>query len=126
MTGVQTCALPILLERVGLLHTPGEATEDRLLALEVAGEGSRARSMPLGIVGHELVHRGRVAGRERLEAHRAQLSVDPRVKDLDKRFRWDLCYAAGLSGWLCDEVYKYANDTHVDTALRHAIKTIGF
>jgi len=35
-----------------------------------------------------------------------------------KRYRWDLLYKAGLSKWLCDNVYKYAHDDHIDTALR--------
>ena len=38
------------------------------------------------------------------------------VKDLDKRYRWDLAYAAGVHfGDLYDEGL---NDTHIDTALR--------
>lgn len=40
------------------------------------------------------------------------------TRDPDKRYRWDLFRAARLSAWLCDEVYPYADDTHVDTALR--------
>lgn len=36
----------------------------------------------------------------------------------DKRWRWDLAYRAGLSQWLCDNVCPYANDDHIDTALR--------
>lgn len=36
----------------------------------------------------------------------------------DKRYRWDLCYHAGLTPWICDTIYPYANDTHIDTALR--------
>lgn len=36
----------------------------------------------------------------------------------DQRYNWDLLYRAKLSTWLCDNVYKYANDDHVDTALK--------
>jgi hypothetical protein len=36
----------------------------------------------------------------------------------DRRYRWDLSYAAGLSGWIASTVYQYANDEHIDTALR--------
>lgn len=45
------------------------------------------------------------------------------VKDLDKRYRWDLFTAANLSvGYvLTDAVYAYANDTHLDTALRSIV-----
>lgn len=36
-----------------------------------------------------------------------------------KRYRWDCMYAAGLSRWVCDELYPIGvNDTHIDTALR--------
>jgi hypothetical protein len=40
----------------------------------------------------------------------------------EKRWRWDLLYAAGLSQWICDNLYPYANDEHIDTALRHILK----
>lgn len=36
----------------------------------------------------------------------------------EKRWRWDLFYAAGLSSWVCANIYPYANDEHIDTALR--------
>lgn len=35
-----------------------------------------------------------------------------------RRYRWDLSYWTGLSKWICENVYQYANDDHVDTALR--------
>jgi hypothetical protein len=43
-----------------------------------------------------------------------------RVKDLNKRYRWDLLWAADrakTSLWTA-RVYDYANDAHIDTALR--------
>ena len=39
-----------------------------------------------------------------------------------KRFRWDCTYAAKLSSWICDNLYPYMSDTHVDTALRNIMK----
>ena len=41
----------------------------------------------------------------------------------DKRYRWDMTYKAGLSGWICDELYPYLNDDHIDTALRSITNT---
>jgi hypothetical protein len=38
-----------------------------------------------------------------------------------KRHRWDLMHAAKLTPWLCANVYPYAHDSHVDTALRNVI-----
>jgi len=35
-----------------------------------------------------------------------------------KRWRWDLLYAAGISQWISDNVYTYADDEHIDTVLR--------
>ena len=40
-----------------------------------------------------------------------------------KRYRWDLSYAARLTPWICENVYPYANDDHIDTALRRITGT---
>jgi len=37
----------------------------------------------------------------------------------EKRWRWDLTYRAKLTPWICENLYPYANDEHIDTALRH-------
>ena len=42
------------------------------------------------------------------------------VKDLNKRYRWDL-YWATVPSSLVNELYKYVNDEHIDTALRNII-----
>ena len=41
------------------------------------------------------------------------------------RFRWDCSSSCGLSPWLCDNVYTYANDTHIDTAVRQIMREMG-
>jgi hypothetical protein len=41
-----------------------------------------------------------------------------KVKDLQKRFCFDLLYGTGLSSWLCHNVYSYANDTHIYSFLK--------
>ena len=56
--------------------------------------------------------------REKVEAHREALKSDPRVRDLDMRLRWDVLHATVPSTWICDNIYPYANDTHIDTALK--------
>lgn len=33
--------------------------------------------------------------------------------------RWALIKEARASNWLCDTLYQYLNDDHIDTALRH-------
>ena len=35
-----------------------------------------------------------------------------------KRFRWDCLAGAGLTGFICQYVYNYANDAHIETALK--------
>ena len=49
----------------------------------------------------------------------------------DKRYRWDLVYltdkpsyAEGLTKYICDVLYEYLNDTHIDTALRTIVKPL--
>ena len=39
----------------------------------------------------------------------------------DKRYHWDLTYAASLTPWICSTLYPYLNDDHIDTALRRII-----
>jgi hypothetical protein len=55
---------------------------------------------------------------EKVAAHREALKSDPRVRDLDMRLRWDVLHATVPSAWICDNIYPYANDTHIDTALK--------
>lgn len=42
----------------------------------------------------------------------------------EKRIYWDFANAAGLNRFICDELYKYCNDEHVDTALKYAYRNI--
>lgn len=51
---------------------------------------------------------------------------DASVKDAGMLTRWDLFNAAGLTRYSCDTLYKYLNDTHIDTALKQIAKEIGF
>lgn len=62
-----------------------------------------------------------------VESHASAIrsGLDERVKDTEKRIRWDLCHAARLSPFLCQSVYPYADDNHVDTALRKIVSDLG-
>lgn len=68
-----------------------------------------------------------VADANDLDAYRSQLADDPRVKDIDKRLRWDILYAipADIRHDLMDDLYSYCNDAHIDTALRRAMSNLG-
>lgn len=54
----------------------------------------------------------------KVAAHLDNLRADRRVRDIGMRYRWDLLWAAVPSRWVCDNVYPYANNDHLDTALR--------
>jgi hypothetical protein len=41
-----------------------------------------------------------------------------RVKDLQRRFCFDMSYYAGLTPFVCKVLYQYVNDTHIYTALK--------
>lgn len=42
----------------------------------------------------------------------------------DMRFRGDALRAAGLMPWVCSDLYAYLNDEHIDSALRHLVKSL--
>ena len=40
----------------------------------------------------------------------------------ERRWTWDLAHAVGLTPYFCSTIYPYANDDHIDTALRAALR----
>lgn len=63
---------------------------------------------------------------EILKVHSSQLQqsyIDNKLNH--KRYCFDLLYRAKLSPWLCDNVYKYANDNHIYTAVKHILNEVG-
>lgn len=63
----------------------------------------------------------------KLAAHREFLlsPKNPRPpKDIDMRLRWDAISFAKGDKWICDNLYPYANDDHIDTALRKIMAEI--
>ena len=62
---------------------------------------------------------------EYVASRRAAIVAQGKAKDVEMRLRWDLTYLApGLSQWLSDNVYPYANDNHIDTALRSIMREL--
>ncbi len=47
-----------------------------------------------------------------------------REANTEKRFRWDLARFAHLIPFITSEIYPYADDTHVDTALRAIVREL--
>lgn len=69
-----------------------------------------------------------VATPQKVTGHRKQIEKDiaasGRQMDGDRRLRWDCLYAARLGPWLSKNVYHYANDEHIDMALRRIVGEI--
>ena len=73
----------------------------------------------------------RKLGKKKLAEYKEKLAEDPRVRDLEKRFRWDLLWASkikigdgrGVKGDV--DLYAYMNDAQIDTALKHYVQSKG-
>lgn len=61
---------------------------------------------------------------EKHDAHRQFIVSEGKSKDVEKRLRWDWTYYAKLSPWICDNLYTYLDDTHINTALKRAISEL--
>lgn len=73
---------------------------------------------------HYAYMRDTIRDRVDMSAVREAIMADGRYKDFDARFRWDCLHRAGLVPWVCEHVYPYANDDHIDTALRRIIREL--
>jgi hypothetical protein len=62
--------------------------------------------------------------RFQLDYRRSLIVAEGKAKDVEKRLRWDLLYFSLGSRWICDNLYPYADDTHIDTALRKIMKEL--
>jgi len=67
----------------------------------------------------------------------AQLEAMVKTKDTDfyrsryaaaglstTRYQWDLVRASGAMSFVCDVLYKYLNDSHIQTALNRIVKPL--
>ena len=61
---------------------------------------------------------------EKHDAQRLFISNEGKSKDVDKRLRWDWSYRAQVSRWVCDNLYSYLDDSHVDTALKQIMREL--
>jgi hypothetical protein len=51
------------------------------------------------------------------EYETGQFPRSEKVKDLQTRFNNDMKFGAGLNRFICDTLYPYLDDTHINTAL---------
>lgn len=63
-------------------------------------------------------------GPSAIQSQRNLIILQGKAKDVEKRLRWDCFYSAGLTRFACDNIYQYADDTHIDTALRTILKQL--
>ncbi len=63
---------------------------------------------------------------DKIAIHRAFLVAEGKAKDVDKRLRWDAFWAIPsiVRTPLVDAIYKYADDTHMDTAARAIMREV--
>lgn len=55
-----------------------------------------------------------------IDDYREKLRADPRVKDIEKRIRWDVFYAIprDIREPIVRELYAYLNDANIDAVLK--------
>lgn len=58
------------------------------------------------------------------QAHLEAIKAEGKSKDIPMRLRWDAARAARLIPFFCDTIYPYANDDHIDTALRFVMREV--
>lgn len=58
------------------------------------------------------------------DTHRQFIINEGKAKDIEKRLRHDWKYSARLTRWICDDLYSYLDDTHIDTALKRMMKEL--
>lgn len=60
-------------------------------------------------------------GKDKILLHQETLKKSDQVKNPKRRFHWDLLYCSHVDkvkrGLLIKEIYEYANDWHIETAL---------
>jgi hypothetical protein len=59
---------------------------------------------------------------EKVNNHRKFLVVEGKAKDVEMRLRWDVFSTAGLTNYVCEVLYSYLDDSHIDTALKKILK----
>jgi hypothetical protein len=74
----------------------------------------------------KLLHVIKLLPRDVVQKHKEKLKTDPKVMDVEKRFRWDLLWATKMSNWVSAVLYKYMDDKHLDSALKQVVKDLGY
>jgi len=59
-----------------------------------------------------------------LADYKLAIIAQGKAKDVDKRVRWDALNAVGGTKFICENLYSYLNNDHIDSALRAIIKEL--
>ena len=68
-----------------------------------------------------LLHLSDAIGKADTEFHRARYLA---AGLSTTRYQWDLLRHVGLMPWLCDTLYSYLNDAHIQTALNRIVRPL--
>jgi hypothetical protein len=49
---------------------------------------------------------------------KGEFTRSDKIKDLQKRFCFDMAFISGLTTFICEELYSYVNNDHIYTALK--------
>ena len=66
----------------------------------------------------------KIWSKEKHDCHVKFVANEGKAKVTSKRVRWDWSYYANLTAFICDSIYTYANDQHLDTALKSIISEL--
>lgn len=61
---------------------------------------------------------------EQVEAYTARIQREGKARDVGKRVRWDFMWHSVEPDFVCRKIYPYANDDHIDTALRAIMREL--
>ena len=61
---------------------------------------------------------------ESINKHKANVLASGKYKDFNTRIVFDIARAAGLLKFVCEVLYKYVDDSHIETAYKAAAKEL--
>jgi hypothetical protein len=67
---------------------------------------------------------GRKYTADQVKAYTARIEREGKAKDVGMRVRWDFMWHSIEPAWVCSKLYPYADDTHIDTALRAIMREL--
>lgn len=80
--------------------------------------------MKMQLIHYDYLHDAMAHNARYIPQYREHIIREGRAKDVEMRLRWDLLSRSVSSGWICEHLYPYMNDTHIDTALRAIMRKL--